>query len=214
MSARRTAGAPRELVVPVARWVALVRALPNGSPHGVRRPWVVGIVAALALALVAAGLVAIRRPAERNLDAAAQPGIVVAANFAEKVTTTDADARARAIGRWVVPHRVTEFVSAFDKNFADSERPGRRVSATPRRFRVVETSPTVAEVLIWSEVRWTDGGAEAGAPSWEISAFGVILQAGRWWVFSYDGTKYGVPPGDERLEGFAELARAPGPRPP
>lgn len=171
---------------------------PQQSP-GFRVVAAVVVVALLAVGLVVATVARRDPPPPKG---PAELGTNAAASFIAEVTTTDPGARARAIGRWVVARRVPEFVAAYDRTFAARQRAGVGVAAEPRGYRIAEQGPGVMEVLVWSRVSQTGSRT---AESWEISGVGVMAVPGGWQVFSYDGTVYGVRPGDRRLEGFTEL---------
>ncbi|MGF1645401.1 MAG: hypothetical protein ACFCVF_00530 [Kineosporiaceae bacterium] len=188
-----------------ARWRGVARRWRSwrGVVLRLRSPRRVAVVgAAVVVVLVTAVLVGLRVARSGHDEAGvSDPAVAAALAFAAATTTTDPDARSRAIGRWVVPHRVPEFVEAFDETFGERERRQGSVTAAPRGYRVVERSSTVAVVLVWSEVT-----TAAGTVGGEISGYGVIAEAGRWWVFSYEGTAYDVPEGDPRLGDFTDVA--------
>lgn len=164
------------------------------------------VTSALAVAALVAGLVTVVLARRPDPPTAAPADVRAAAGFAVDVTTTDRAARARAIGRWVVPHRVGDFLAAFDDAHADPQRPGQRVVAVARGYKVAERRDASAVVLVWTEVTST---GTVTATTWDVSAFGVVDRAGRWWVYSYEGTKHDVPPDDPRLQGFRRLERRP-----
>ncbi len=133
-------------------------------------------------------------------EAGVGPAVATATIFADTVSGEGVDGRAAAIGRWVLPSRIPEFVRAFDQNAAADDAAGATRPAAARAYKVVEEGPGVAVVLVWTQPE--DGGPDARG---EISGYGVMEQGGRWWVFSYEGTLAGVSPGDAELDEFESV---------
>jgi hypothetical protein len=177
------------------------------APHG-RLP--VTVVALLiVVAVVASGLVVVLRGPGAGVDrdrVAVDEPVALAAAFVAGVVTSDHDRRARTVGALVVPERVPAFVEALDAALEPRAAQGARLAATPRAFKVVESSDTVRVVLVWTRVSRTSSGPVDGPDeSWEVWGLGLMRTGSLWQVFSYEGTREGVPPGDPRLEGFSEL---------
>lgn len=176
--------------------------------HGM--PGLLALVAGTTVvALLGAGLVAVLRPGRPTAPAlrSGDVPVAMAAAFVAGVVTADEDLRARTVGALVVPDRVPEFVAAIDAVVEPRVEGGALLSATPRSFKVVESSDTVRVVLVWAEVSTTRAAGPVDGPgtSWEVWGIGLMRTGALWQVFSYEGTREGVPPGDPRLEGFSEL---------
>jgi hypothetical protein len=167
------------------------------------------LVASLAvLAVVVSSLVVVvvvsgpDDPQTRSVPAVDTLAVATAASFAEAVTTLDPAVRAQAIGRWVVQSRIPEFVKAFEGNFRDEQRRGGTLKAVPRAYKLAQSSPDVAVVLVWKELL---GTGNRPAQSFEVSAYGVMRKGTVWQVYSYEGTVRDVRTGDRRLDGFRPL---------
>lgn len=166
------------------------------------------VAALMAAGLVLSALVALERtgPDTSVPSVAVDEPVALAVAFVAGVVTPDTDRRARTIGALVVPRRVTEFVTVLDREIASRTATGARIAATPRGFKVVESSRAIRVVLVWTQVLRTDDGPVSGPDeSWEVWGIGLMLRGARWEIFSYEGYEAGVPPGDPRLDGFSEL---------
>lgn len=148
----------------------------------------------------------------------AQAPVLAAFGFLTEVTDTDPVRRHRAVARWVSPERMVEFVEAMDDQVGPLAGQAGSLALQPQGWRLYFDEPTVKQVLVWSVVRRTAriaGGESRDLPvHWQVSAIGVHLIGGQWRMFSYEGTKDDVRPGDPRLQGFTMLPGAEVPSPP
>lgn len=179
---------------------------PSGRQHGVA---VALVAAAVVLALVVVGLVVLpsdgsSQPSRREVDD--RLTVALAAAFVAGVVTADRDSRARTIGEFVIPQRVPEFVEVLDDTVGPMAQRGRRVAAVPRAAKVAEASGDVRVVLVLAQVTTQkDGPVDRQDGDWQVWGVGLARFGTGWRVFSYEGMREGVEPGDPRLDGFVEL---------